>query len=309
MAIGLLIRHWDEDPWIRGLNDALGTTEVYVYPELPSDNQLEFLACWRPDPGELSLYPHLRYIQCLGAGVDQLIGRDDLPEGAVISRIVDPLLTSDMSEHIMAILLQDMKHLPTYADNQLRNQWIPQTYRRWKELTIGILGMGELGSFAADSLVGMGAQVQGWSRSAKNIAGVKSRTGAAGLDQLLRTSDYVINLLPLTPSTRGILSKRLFSQMLPSAALINVGRGAHMIEQDLLTALDEKQLRVAHLDVFGQEPLPVDHPFWNHPSISITPHIASRSNPETVIAQVVDNYRRAQRSEDLLHTIDMKAGY
>ncbi len=308
MAMGLLIRHWDPTAWVDGFREALGD-ELYVYPDMPAQEEITFVAAWRPDPGMLAHYPGLRYLQCLGAGVDQLVGRDDLLEAVVISRIVDPDLTADMTEHLMAILLSDMKHLSSYVHDSEEQRWSPRPYRRWRDVTIGILGMGELGLYAAGALAQMGATVLGWSRSAKHIAEVSSLTGEDGLLSLLESSDYVINLLPLTPATQGILSERLFSQMLPGTALINVGRGAHVDEDDLLAALDSGNLRAAYLDVFGQEPLPVDHPFWSHPSIWVTPHVASRSNPETVIAQVVANYRRAQRSESLKHTVDLRAGY
>ena len=174
---------------------------------------------------------------------------------------------------------------------------------------IGIMGMGQLGADAARKLVQLDFKVAGWSRTPKSIDGVESYAGNEALDDFLSRSDVLICLLPLTAVTRGILNRGLFQKLPAGAYLINVARGAHLIEEDLVTALDAGHLSGACLDVFQTEPLPPDHPFWSHPNIMITPHISSITDPLAVMPQILDNYRSMKTGKPLKHVIDVDRGY
>jgi len=174
---------------------------------------------------------------------------------------------------------------------------------------VGVLGMGVLGQAVIAKLHGFGFQCAGWSRSVREVPGVESFAGEEGMDAFLARTDILVCLLPLTNATRGILSRALFGRLPPGAVLINVGRGAHLVEQDLLDALDEGQLSAAILDVFDAEPLAPDHPFWHHPRIMVTPHIASMTQPETAVEAVLENLRRHREGLPLIGLVDRRQGY
>lgn len=309
MPIGLLINHWNPAPWLKMLRKRMGDSEVYLYPDLPEDVSVEFLACWRPESGQLSHYPDLQVIQNLGAGVDAMFEADDFPASAKVSRIVDPDLTHDMYEHALACILYWMKNFAEYEADRATRSWRRLAYQRMRETTVGVLGLGELGAYTAMRLAQQGFEVMGWSRSSKQLDGVQDLQGEEGLRTILAKADYIINLLPLTDHTRGILDAQFFALCQSSAVIINVGRGGHLEERDLQEALDAGKIRAASLDVFVTEPLPQEHPLWVHPKVHVTPHVASFSNPETAADQVVENYQRYLAGKPLLHRVDIDKQY
>jgi glyoxylate/hydroxypyruvate reductase A len=245
----------------------------------------------------------------MGAGVDFLFEDDSLPKGVPVTRVVDPVLAADMSEFVMGVILAHIKNLLLFKSVQPAAKWTPMEYRRISEVSVGIMGLGELGTRLAGDLVRFGFKVRGWARSEKTLEGVSCFAGETGFATFLPEADILVCLLPLTPNTRGILNKRLFTQLPQGAYVINVARGGHLVEQDLLEALDEGYLSGAFLDVFAQEPLPEDHPFWKHPKIDMSPHIASVSDASSVVPQLIENYERQKNGNPLKNLVSTSRGY
>ncbi|WP_164738534.1 2-hydroxyacid dehydrogenase [Aquabacter cavernae] len=264
---------------------------------------------WKHPPGLLEPLTNLKLIQVLGAGVDHFLADTRLPKGVPIARLVDPGLTARMSEYVLMHTLALHRRLPESARAQRDGRWDfihPQPPER---TCVGILGLGELGQACAAALSGIGFRVLGWSRSRRSGMAFETYAGEVERSAFLRQCDILVLLLPLTAQTRDIVDARFFDEIRPGAALINVGRGALVDDAALVAALDEDRLRHAVLDVFRQEPLPPEHPFWTHPAITVTPHNSSATNPDTAMAQVTENIRRAVSGQTPLHLVDPAAGY
>lgn len=244
----------------------------------------------------------------MGAGVDHILKDRHLPLHWQIVRIVDPQLTQGMSNYLLAAVLNYHKQMYHYYQLQQTHSW---GYSETPEVDLqpGILGLGELGRDIGLKLRSLGFKVSGFSRNPKEILGINTYAGEDELEDFLQQTNLLICLLPLTNDTRDFLDLDLFKKCKRGTYLINVARGSHLVEADLITALDEGLLAGATLDVFRQEPLPKEHPFWDHPKIFITPHIASVTNPDAAIPQVAENYRRMLHNEPLLNKIDRTAGY
>lgn len=232
-----------------------------------------------------------------------------IPNEVQITRIVDPTLKQDMFEHVLTCIMSEMKNILPYYKNQEKKEWEPQNYLSINETTVTILGLGEIGSLVAEKLVALGFEVRGWSNSPKEIKGVESYFGEIGKSNAVKNAHFVINILPLTKSTTGILNSDLFDLFIIPTTLINVGRGAHLNDEDLIKAIIKGKIKAAYLDVFHQEPLDKEHSFWENDSIYITPHIASITNHQTAILQVVDNYNRLKNNEILQNKANLNRGY
>ena len=243
----------------------------------------------------------------IGAGVENILSDPSLPAGVPITRFVDNTLSDQMAEFVLGAILNHRLHLTRYREFQAASRWYCLDFIKGR--TVTILGLGELGSATARLLTQNGYEVNGWSRSEKNIDGVKSYFGEEQLKRSVNEADYVVCLLPLTPSTKHILNNDLFDAMKKGSYLINVGRGDHLAENDLLDALHHETLSGALLDVFSTEPLPQDHPFWRHPKIHITPHISSPTDKAQVARQILDNYARLMSGKPLLNQVDPKRAY
>ncbi|HET6467528.1 MAG TPA: glyoxylate/hydroxypyruvate reductase A [Geminicoccaceae bacterium] len=308
--MALLFCSPDDDPvaWRAALTRLRPGLEVRVWPETGDPAEIDAALVWRPQPGLLASLPNLRLILSLGAGVDGLLADPTLPD-LPLCRMVDPSLTRSMSEFVLTVALLYHRRLDVYDRQQRAARWRFELPRPAAATTVGILGLGTLGSDAAAVLGAQGFTVQGWSRTARTIAGVRTFAGGDGLNGFLADTDLLVCLLPLTPDTEGILGADLFARLPRGARLLNVGRGRHLVEQDLLDALDSGRLAHATLDVFRDEPLPPEHPFWRHPGIRVTPHCASYSLPESAAAGVVENLRRLEAGLPLLHLVDRARGY
>ncbi|KAA3627486.1 MAG: glyoxylate/hydroxypyruvate reductase A [Bacteroidetes bacterium] len=245
----------------------------------------------------------------MGAGVDQLFRDPNLPKQAKICRIVDKQLSTAMNEFLLALIMNHLRGLNSYKKDQTQGKWLPRPYLLIQDVRIGIMGMGQLGQSLAQNLIALGFKVSGWSNSKKNIPGVKSYAGSTDLPGFLNQTDILICLLPLTNKTRGMLNKKTFVQLPKNAFIINVARGDHLVEGDLIEFIDTGHLSGAALDVFSKEPLPQEHPFWGHPKIHITPHIASITNPESVAPQILENLRRMKGGLPLLNEVSREKGY
>ena len=282
---------------------------IRLWPQFGNPDDIEFVLTWNHPPGEFEKFQNLKCIASLGAGIDHILRDPNLPDGVPITRVVQASMSQFMSEYVILSVLHYCRQIDIYKNDQAQKRWQPRIPILARDIGIGIMGMGQLGADAARKLVQLDFKVAGWSRTPKNIDGVESWVGDEALDDFLSRSDVLICLLPLTPSTSGILNSGLFQKLPTGAYLINVARGAHLIEQDLLTALDAGHLSGACLDVFQTEPLPPDHPFWSHPNIMITPHISSITDPLAVMPQILDNYRRMQSGKPFRHQVDTHRGY
>lgn len=265
--------------------------------------------CWLPPEGWLASLPNLKMVHSLGAGVDHVFLDKLYPAHVPLVRLVDPYMTRAMTEYVTFQVLRLHLREPTYRRQQQDLLWKAHSPPRASERRIGILGLGELGAASAASLVGLGFDVAGWSRTPKTLEGVTCFAGDDGFKAFLARTEILVCLLPLTPSTEGILSAAAFALMPRGAGIINVGRGRHLVEADLLVALDSGQLSEAVLDVFPKEPLAKDHPFWKHERIVVTPHVAALTNPGTASLVVAENLRRLMRGETFPDRVDLSSGY
>ncbi|WP_104384369.1 glyoxylate/hydroxypyruvate reductase A [Sphingobacterium sp. HMA12] len=308
MSIALLLNSGRAEDWKLEINRHLPEIKVEIFPEIENYTEVEFALCWKPAAGYYTHFPNLKVIQSGGAGIDHLFPKA-IPSHIHICRIVDPMLKSDMFEHVLTCLMHSMKNLSAYAAAKDKRDWQPLEYKSIGQTHVTVLGLGEIGGYLAERLAQLGFNVNGWSNSPKKMAGVTSFTGVDGLRLAVEHTDFIVNVLPLTDATRGILNRDLFNLCPKGAVLLNVGRGEHLVEEDLLEAIAEGQIAGAYLDVFHQEPLPRDHPFWHCSSICITPHVASRTNISSSVTQVVDNYRRMILGQPLLNEVSLEKGY
>jgi glyoxylate/hydroxypyruvate reductase A len=299
----------DPGPWRSALARALPGLEFRVWPEVGRPEEIDYALVWRPPPGMLKGLPRLKAILSLGAGVDHIFGDPELPRGVPITRMLDAGLAAQMSEYALYGVLHFHRHMGRYAEQQRSGVWRQLPGVPPQQRTIGALGLGVMGADFARKAVALGFRVLGWSRSPKQIAGVEAFHGEAGFEPFLARSEVLVNFLPLTRETEGILNASTFARVPRGAFLINPARGAHLVEPDLLAALDSGQLAGVMLDVFAREPLPADHPFWRHPRILVTPHIAGLAIAELMVEQVVDNIRRIERKDTPLGLVDPERGY
>ncbi len=308
MALLFFSREDDPVAWKAALEARMPGLEIRVWPEIGDPAEIETALVWRPPPGLLAGLPNLRAIFSLGAGIDSLLADPTLPD-LPLCRMVDPSLTRSMSEFVLTLTLFYHRRLDLYEERQRAGWWRMEMPRPASATTVGVMGLGELGGDAARALVARGFRVRGWSRSRRTVAGVACFAGAGELAAFLGDLDIVICLLPLTPETENILDARLFAALPRGACLVHLARGGHLVEEDLLEAVERGHLRGAAIDVFREEPLPADHPFWRHPRIRVTPHTAAYSLPETGAELVVDNIRRLRDGRPLRHVVRRERGY
>lgn len=288
--------------WLPLLKQSLPRDEFVTV----ADKSVDIALVAVPPEGTFDRLGRPKLIQSLWMGVEKLLADPNLPRDVPLARLIDPGMVAAMSETVLAHVLDWHRHHYRYRLQQRTGTWHREGQRMAAERTIGMLGLGELGADAARKLLALGFNVAGWSRRPKRIAGVQSFTD---LPSMLRISDALVCLLPLTPDTRGILSANTFSLMKPGGCLINVARGAHLVVPDLLKALDGGRLAHAYLDVFETEPLPVSDPLWGHPGVTITPHSAALADPRTAMPRLVENIERVRRGEAPANLVDFSAGY
>ncbi|OWY38587.1 glyoxylate/hydroxypyruvate reductase A [Xenophilus sp. AP218F] len=258
-------------------------------------SQVSQLIAWGPPEGLLSRLPRLQAIFALGAGVDKLLSRPDLSPATPIYRLLDGGMAAQMTEYIRYGVLGYQRNMDVYRRQQAAGQWRMLAPRLPGEVSVGILGLGEIGSAVARALAHDGYLVSGWSRSPKRIHNVHSLHGESGLEKLLERNQVVACVLPSTPETRGLLNGERLSLMQPGSMLINAGRGDLLDQRALLALLDNGHIRCAQLDVFAEEPLPADHPFWRHPAVTMTPHIAAITLRERAVEQICAGLDRLER--------------
>jgi len=264
---------------------------------------------WKPPAGTYAAAPDLQVIFSLGAGVERLLGDPAVPTRTTIVKMAEPGMTQTMVQHVLWQVIGHHRRFWELAEAQREARWLDQLYPPPWRRKVGVLGLGALGSAAAMALRDFSFDVRGWSRNAKTIDGVACFAGHDGFDDFLDGLEIVVCLLPLTPETTGILNADLFRRLAPGATLVNVARGGHLNEADLLEALAGQQLAAASLDVTGTEPLPEGHPFWRHPRIFMTPHNAADIDPETAAVAIARQIARHAAGEALEHAVDRMRGY
>lgn len=295
--------------WERELKSRVPNLEIRVWPDVGDVDEIDVALVWRPPRGDLMRYPNLRAILNIGAGVDYLLADPDLPEGVPIARMVDPGLTLQMSTYILHSVIRHHRRMDTFDQCQREAAWCYERALDNGACRVGVMGLGVLGSDAACRLRDLGFRVAGWSRTPRRIEGIDCHAGHDRLFPFLSGCRILVCLLPQTPHTESILNATVFGALPQGAYIVNTSRGALLVEDDLLAAIDSGHLAGATLDVFRTEPLPPDHVFWRHPRIHVTPHIASNTNPASAASQVAENIRRATQGLPLLHEVDRAMGY
>jgi glyoxylate/hydroxypyruvate reductase A len=308
MALLFKCDHTDLAPWLAALAEQLPEQEVRVFPEVGALEAIDYALVHAPPPGLLASLPNLKAIFSLWAGVDHLASDPELPQVPVI-RMVERAMTATMTAHVVQQVLDLHTQALDYRTQQAARVWRQRDLKAPWQRRVGFLGLGLLARDAAEKLVALRFEVAGWSRAAKDIAGIACYHGEAGLAALLSRTDILVCLLPMTEATRGILDRDLFARLPRGAVVVNCARGGHLVEEDLLAALDSCQISSAALDVFNEEPLPPEHPFWAHPRVVVTPHIAAFSVPATAIESVAANIRRMEAGDAPLYTVDFERGY
>jgi glyoxylate/hydroxypyruvate reductase A len=273
-------------------------------------DEIRYVAGFRPPPGFLKTLPNLKAVFSLGAGVDGFLRDPEFPKNLPLVRFVDPTLMHEMAQFVTMHVLIAHRGQRFFDAMQQQSKWQQRMLTKpSRDTRIGVLGMGDIGATIAASLLGFDFQLLGWSRSRKSVPSVKSFAGKEELSQFLAQCDYCVCVLPLTDDTRGIMNADFFAKLPKDAFVINVARGGHLIEGDLIAALDSGHLSGAVLDVFQTEPLPADSPIWRHPKITATPHIAGITDPKMALAYVADCVARCESGKPLDNIVDLGKGY
>lgn len=291
-------------PLLQGLDPAL---DVAVWPD-PRSLDADVAVCWNPPVGVNDDMPNLKLIHSIAAGVDNLLD-GQRTRGLPVCRVVDPQLAQGMLQYVLWCVLTFHRKLDVALANQREARWQRPPQTPASECRVGLMGLGELGSAIATVLPGLGYRVNGWSRSPRRLDGVRTYAGEAGFAEFLANTDVLICLVPLTDATRGILNRQTFAALPRGAAVVNCGRGEHLVAPDLIEALASGHLRGAVLDVFAHEPLAPTDPLWSTPGVIVTPHMATMPAAGTVAEQVVANIRRLGQGTALANTVDTARGY
>ena len=309
MAIIIITSKGNEQEWQEALLRLNPEIEVRVYPNNKDDDEVSFALAWDPPMGVFNRYKNLKCIASTGAGVDHIIKDPAIDKSVKMTRVVDQRLAKDMSSYLIAQVMVHLRGLFQYKEQQQRILWNRQPYEVPETTGIGIMGLGELGRAAAAKFLDLGFKVQGWSKSEKSIHNVEQFVGDDQLSAFLKKTNILICLLPLTDETKGILKASLFKKLPQGAYIINVARGEHLVEEDLINAVNSGHLSGACLDVFKEEPLPMNHPFWKNEKIIITPHVASITSILDVAPQIIENYRRITMNQSLINQVKREKGY
>ncbi len=309
MSLLLIAKNRDFTSLKNALLEKDPNLDVEIWPRVENKERVHFAVCWNHPNNVLDSYPNLRAVSSLGAGVNHLLEDQSLSDEVPICRLITESLQDQMAEYVLNAITNYRLHISTYIEQKKEAIWKPKSSIPLKYAPIGIMGMGEMGKDVATLLVQQGYNVSGWSRSRKDIKDVTSYAGKDELNDFLSQTRILVNLLPLTSETEGILDLDLFKRLQKPAYLINVGRGDHLVEEDLIYALDTDLLEGACLDVFQTEPLAENHPFWNRKNIMITPHIAAITPAKEAAEILVENYKRAMSGMELMYEVDREKGY
>jgi glyoxylate/hydroxypyruvate reductase A len=317
-ALALLVHggteNWSAQRWKSRFNEVCKDRRVLLLPDATFDPaEIRYAAVWKPAQGELAAFPNLRVIFNLGAGVDALMADSTLPKVPLV-RVAVGDLTYRMTEYVVLHVLMHHRQELYLRACQREKRWEPRSQWPASAISVGIMGLGTLGSNAAEVLGRIGFRVSGWSRSPRQIQGIACFHGNPQLDAFLQQTDILVSLLPLTPDTRHILNRKVFAKLnrnspMGAPVLINAGRGGLQHEADILACLDDGTLGAASLDVFATEPLPADSPFWTHPNVVLTPHNAADTDPDEISKYVAQQIERFEAGGALENVVDPARGY
>ncbi len=271
--------------------------------------QADIALVWAPPAGQLTKMPNLRGIIMQGQGVDYMMGDTTVPRDVPLVRLVDPDMSNALSHWAILAALDFWRDAPHYRACQASANWQPIVQRRASGAKVGIMGLGAIGRLVAQRFASLGFDVRGWARSPRQIANITVFVGDKGLAPFLESLDILVSVLPLTPATRGIMNNNMFNQLAKGAFIINGGRGPQLVEDDLLDAIGRGQIAGAALDVFATEPLPANHPFWAHPAITVWPHVAAQTNPNTAARQVAAAITAIMAGLEPENRVDWQRGY
>jgi glyoxylate/hydroxypyruvate reductase A len=296
------------DAWIPELSRRLPQDRFFT-PDNFDPASIDIALVARPQPGVVGQLKNVSLIQSLFMGVDGLLADPAFPRGKPLARLIDPGMVAAMTESVVAHVLDYHRHHYVYRAQKAAKKWHRLPQFMTADRTIGILGLGELGTAVAKQLLPFSFKVAGWKRRPGQYPAIDTFFGPAGLEAMLARCQVVVSLLPLTAETRGVLNAAAFARMPKGSAIINVARGPQVVIPDLIAALDAGQLAHAYLDVFDKEPLPADSPLWAHPGVTITPHTAALTEPRTAMAPIVENVERIRAGQPALNLVDFGAGY
>lgn len=306
MRITVCCTDMKNEPWVDGLARAIPAASVEAW--RPGAPQADYAVVWAPPQALLDEQPGLRGIFNIGAGVDALL-KLRIPPDTLLVRLDDAGMSVQMAEFVCHAVIRHFREFDAYEAEAAHARWAFRKPRNRLDFPVGVMGMGVLGRRVLQSLLAFEFPVRGWSRTPHEIAGVECYAGAAQLPEFLARCRVLVNLLPLTPETENILDRRNLARLQPGGYVINVARGAHLVEQDLLALIDEGHLAGAALDVFRTEPLPAEHPFWRHSKITVTPHTSARTLRDESIAQIARKIRALETGEPIAGVVDRNQGY
>ncbi|MCA1527027.1 2-hydroxyacid dehydrogenase [Bradyrhizobium yuanmingense] len=294
--------------WARFFAERAPDVPFRLWPDIGDPAAVRYLVAWVPPDDITTTFPNLELVFSVGAGVDQF-DTTTVPAHIPLVRMLEPGIAETMVEYVTMAVLALHRDLLDFISQQRQQVWREIRITPARRRHVGVMGLGQLGQAVLERLKTFGFPLLGWNRSPREIEGVTCYAGADALPEFLAQADILVCLLPLTDQTRGILNAELFARLPRGAGLVNVGRGPHLVEADLLAALDSGALSGAVLDVTDPEPLPVGHPFWSHPRILLTPHNASMTTPDTAVDFVLDVIARHRRGEELPGLVDRRRGY
>ena len=309
--LGALVFYSEFDepgPWSQALTELLPSLDFRVHPDVGNPEDVHYALVWRPEPGFFERFKNIRLVVNLGAGVDSLTNRDDLPD-VQVSRLSDPGMVALMRSYVLFSVIRYARDMPDFERAKQRGEWHYIHPRPLHQTRVGILGLGALGAAAATALAELGFDVRGWDHARKDLPGVACFSDPNDWKRFLGELDILVNMMPLTPQTRRLIDADVLSGLPKGAKFVNASRGEVVDEAALVDALRSGHVGGATLDVFETEPLPRDHPFWSMENVYITPHLASITVPEMAAKDVAESIRRVHRGKDALHRIDLSRGY
>jgi glyoxylate/hydroxypyruvate reductase A len=309
MALIIRVGPAREKWWQEHMQSLLPEIDCRLWDDPGDPADIDIAVVWKPPAGGLKRFPNLRAIVSIGAGIDHVLADPELPKHVPIIRTTGEDLKIRMREYVTLHVLRLHRRLPEIEAAQERREWLQLVNPPAYERRVGLMGQGDLGADCARTLAAIGFDVAGWSRRPKTIDGVKSFAGQDGLAAFLKRTEILVCLLPLTSATAGILNADLFERLPKGASIINAARGGHLVDDDLLKALASGQISSATLDVFHTEPLPDDHPFWDHPKVLVTPHVASLIDPVAGGKAIAANVKKFLAGEPVPDLVDLTQGY
>lgn len=307
MAILFQTSFGDLDAWLGALTSLLPDDEFRIWPDAGDPADIEFVIGWQIPVPEIKKYENAQALLVMGAGVNHLRPVEDLPDIPIV-RLVDEAVASDMAAYVAHWVLHFHRHMHRYDQQQSERTWRRHVYVPPGEFTVGILGLGNIGTYVADAAMGLGYSVRGWSRSGRTHPGVES-FDADGLDAFLAGTNALVNVLPVTPETTNLVDADALAQLPSGAVVINVGRAATFDHAALVAALDAGHLDAAVLDVFEDEPLDASNPLWSHPLVRVTPHISGSTFPRSAAKYIAANIKRVRAGEAPFPVFDRERGY